>query len=298
MKTTFPLLLGFLLLAAPAPVQAQFIYTTNDATITLAIYTGNGGAVLISNFVTSIGATAFSECTNLTSVTIPGSVRNIGDYAFYDCTSLTSITIPASVTNIGAVPFENCASLTAITVDPNNSFYSNLGGVLFNLSETTLVEYPAGLVGSYRIPGSVTSIGDYAFADCTSLTSVYFTGNAPNADSTVFFRYVGVGYGNPTAYYLPGTTGWADFSANTGIPAVLWNPLIQPSGPNFGVQNSQFGFNITATNNLIVVVEACANLANPVWVPLTTNTLFNGSFYFSEPFQPAASARFYALVMP
>jgi hypothetical protein len=143
---------------------------------------------------------------------------------------------------------------------------------------------------SVTIPGSVTSIGDYAFLGCTSLTSVYFTGNAPTADWSVF--------DNPTAYYLPGTTGWADFSANTGIPAVLWNPLIQPSGPNFGVQNSQFGFNITATNNLIVVVEACANLANPVWVPLTTNTLFNGSFYFSEPFQPAASARFYALVMP
>jgi hypothetical protein len=103
---------------------------------------------------------------------------------------------------------------------------------------------------------------------------------------------------NPTAYYLPGTTGWAEFSANTGIPSVLWNPLIQTSGPNFGVQTNYFGYNITATNNFTVVVEACANLANPVWVPLTTNTLVNGLSYFSEPFQPAASARFYALGLP
>ncbi|MGA3180761.1 MAG: hypothetical protein ABSF38_10490 [Verrucomicrobiota bacterium] len=44
-------------------------------------------------------------------------------------------------------------------------------------------------------------------------------------------------------------------------------------------------------------MEACTNLANPAWLPLTTN-LVNGSSHFSEPFQPAASARFYALIMP
>ena len=58
------------------------------------------------------------------------------------------------------------------------------------------------------------------------------------------------------------------------------------------------GFNITNAANLTVVVEACTNLASPVWVPLTTNTLTNGVFYFSEPFQANRSGRFYGLGLP
>jgi hypothetical protein len=370
-----------------------------------AFYGTGLSSATIPASVTSIGDEAFDDCTNLISVTIPGSVTSIGDYsfgvctmltnvtinngvasigasAFFECSSLTNITIPASVTNIGEGPFESCASLTGIQVSTNNSFFSSVNGVLFDITQSTLLEYPGGVGGSYIIPGNVTSIGDSAFYDCTSLTSVtipgsvtsigdsafnsctsltsitipgsvtsigdyafyyctsltsvtipgsvtsigdsafyhctsltsitipssvtsigdfaffectslssvYFTGNAPTADWNAFY--------NPTAYYLPGTTGWAGFSANTGLPVVLWNPLIQAGGPNFGLSNNQFGFNITATNNFTVVVEACANLANPVWVPIATNTLVNGSSHFSEPFQPGASARFFALIMP
>ena len=90
MKRTWPVLLGLLLLAAPA-VQAQFTYTTNNGAITLTAYSGAGGAVVISNFVTSIGTSAFYHKTGLTSITIPASVTNIVGFAFYDCTSLTSV---------------------------------------------------------------------------------------------------------------------------------------------------------------------------------------------------------------
>jgi hypothetical protein len=79
---------------------------------------------------------------------------------------------------------------------------------------------------------------------------------------------------------------------------VLWNPLIQAGGSNFGVVSDQFGFNITGTNNFTVVVEACADLANPVWTPLQTVTLSNGSFFFSEPLQTNISSRFYGLGLP
>ena len=123
-------------------------------------------SVTIPNSVTSIGDYAFSG-TSLTSVTIPNSVTSIGDYAFSG-TSLTSVTIPNSVTNIGVRAFEGCTSLTSITVDTRNSVYSDLDGVLFNQSLTTLVEYPGGIAGSYTIPNSVTSIGDYAFNGCTA----------------------------------------------------------------------------------------------------------------------------------
>ncbi|MGM9641632.1 MAG: leucine-rich repeat domain-containing protein, partial [Eubacteriales bacterium] len=66
--------------------------------------------------VTSIGQSAFSGCTKLSSVTIPDSVTSIGEDAFLGCTSLTSITIPDSVTSIGNYVFFDCTSLTSITI--------------------------------------------------------------------------------------------------------------------------------------------------------------------------------------
>ena len=65
-----------------------------------------------------------------------------------------------------------------------------------------------------------------------------------------------------------------------------------------GVRNNQFGFTITGTTNLVVVVEASPNLANPAWIPLATNTPINGSAYFSDPQWANYPARFYRLRWP
>ena len=109
--------------------------------------------------VTSIENSAFSSCSNLTSVTIPSSVTSIGHSAFYNCSSLTSITIPNSVTSIGHSAFYNCSSLTSITIP--NSVTSIEHSVFRNTSLTSVI-----------IPNKVTSIGYSAFQDCSSLTSV------------------------------------------------------------------------------------------------------------------------------
>ena len=59
--------------------------------------------------------------------------------------------------------------------------------------------------------------------------------------------------------------------------------MILNNSPSFGVQTSGFGFIISWATNISVVVEACTNLANPIWYPLQTNTLTDGSSYFSDP---------------
>ena len=64
------------------------------------------------------------------------------------------------------------------------------------------------------------------------------------------------------------------------------------------VQNNQFGFNVTGTVNIPIVIEACTNLANPVWTPLLTGTLTNGLLYFSEPLQTNLSGRYYRISSP
>ncbi len=129
-------------------------------------------SVVIESGVTSIGSSAFSNCTALTSVTIPDSVTTIGSYAFSGCTALTSVTIPDRVTSIGSTAFWCCISLTSINVASGNEYYASIDGVLFNKAVTELLCFPGGRTGAYTIPNSVTSIGNYAFYCCTSLTSV------------------------------------------------------------------------------------------------------------------------------
>ena len=294
--------------------------------------------VIIGTNVTSVGVGAFIHCDNLLSVTIGNNVTNIGDNGFSNCAKLTTLIIGRNLESIGFYAFINCSSLINITVPIDNMHFSVVGGILFNKDFTEIVQVPRNKTGAYiipngvrnikdlafhcsgltsvMIPNSVTNIGDgvfsynysltnvsigtgmvsvtaAAFYYCNNLKSVYFAGNAPSVGRNAL-----VGSGdipiNATIYYLSGTTGWG--STFGGCPTMLWNPQIVDV--NFDVQSNQFGFTITRTNNFVVVVEACTNLANPVWTPLQTNSLASGSFYFGDPQWTNHSARFYHIRWP
>ena len=88
------------------------LLTKDEGTLVLGV----NGAVTIPDTITSIGGSAFSGCSGLTSVTIGNSVTNIGAYAFRNCSGLTSVTIGNSVTSIGSYAFYNCSGLTSVTI--------------------------------------------------------------------------------------------------------------------------------------------------------------------------------------
>ena len=136
-------------------------------------YCTNLTSIEIPSSVTRIAAQVFYGCTSLTSIEIPSSVTSIGMWAFYNCTSLTSIEIPSSVASIGIYAFSRCVSLNSINVDKSNQEYSSEDGILFDKDKKELICYPAEKKEKeYNIPSSVTSIGDYAFDNCTSLTRI------------------------------------------------------------------------------------------------------------------------------
>ncbi len=134
--------------------------------------------------VTGIDNYAFSDCTGLTSITIPNSVTSIGYDAFSGCTGLTSITIPNSVTSIGSSAFSGCSGLTSVSVENGNPKYDsrdNCNAIIYTSSNTLIT----GCENTV-IPNSVTSIGGSAFSGCSGLTSITIPNSVTSIGSSAF----------------------------------------------------------------------------------------------------------------
>ena len=150
----------------------EFTSTEDTCTIT-GVKDKSVTEIVIPDYVTSIGDSAFEDCTYLSSVTIRDGVLSIGNYAFKSCFSLNSITIPDSVTKIGAGAFK-MASLQNVYITDlaawcSIEFMGTYANPLF-IAENLYIN--GELTTDLVIPDSVTCIPDYAFCLFVSLTSV------------------------------------------------------------------------------------------------------------------------------
>lgn len=256
-----------------------------------------------------LGSAAFEWCSSLTEVALPKGLRKIEPSTFAN-SGLIAITLPDTVTNVGKAAFGGCRRLSQVT----------LGSGLTTIESLTFAECvglrtlaipdnvrrilsegpgpPNGIGGAFQWSGlntvtmgkGVVWIAPYAFAHCQQLAGVYFEGNPPIEGSTlpsVFQPYTPV-----TIYYLPDAHGWT--RTYCGRPTAVWRPLIE----NESVEAGRFGFTIRWASDRVVVVEACADLVNPVWSAVETPPLPEGVARFSDRDGLAPAARWYRVRSP
>ena len=193
--------------------------------------------VVVNSGITELGYSMFSNCTQLTSVSLPSGLKRIGSCLFLGCTRLSAITIPSSVTTIESNAFTHCDSIAAITLpgglrtmgDAVCSQMAKLttatvsGGVTY-LSNYAFNDCPS--LKTITLPNTVRSIGICAFCYDTALKDVYFNGSVTQWTSIQI-----AGEGNSALYNAdvhctglsaPAVTGGNDAQ---GRPTLKWNAV-------------------------------------------------------------------------
>lgn len=154
-------------------------------------------SVTIPEGVTDIGASAFSYCTSLIYVSIPGTMTVLYDYAFSPCTNLTSINLPENLKVIGVAAFAYCSSLPIVVIPKSvvymgrSAFYNCTALKNAILSDQLAQIEPSSFencssLKSIILPDSVTYIGNGAFEGCTALENVILSDHLTRIDSVSF----------------------------------------------------------------------------------------------------------------
>lgn len=169
----------------------------NDGTLRLYQYEGTDTNIVVPDTidgrkVTVLGNSTFQYCTqasDIESVTLPDSLTTIEKNAFYNCEKLKSVTISQNVSSIGLAAFVEGlseSSLTEIKVDPENPYFSEKDGVVFSKDGTKLIVFPSGRSGDYQIPDGTVSVGDYAFYYCVNVSSITVPGSVRSLGEGAF----------------------------------------------------------------------------------------------------------------
>ena len=190
-------------------------------------------SILLPNCVTTIGDYAFDGCSDLQGATIPDNVTTIGSYAFGDCINITSVTIPESIESISSCAFLGCTKLKefkgkyasedgyCLVVDGVlNSFAMGCGATKYTIPDNviTIGERTFSYYTSFTdvtIGDSVTAIGDYAFANCGTLSRLHCKATIPPSLGSDVFSNT-----NIEAIYVPkesveiykSASAWSDYA--------------------------------------------------------------------------------------
>ena len=146
--------------------------------------------IIIPEGVTSIGENAFRECISLENVTIPKGVESIGNMAFYNCDKFTAVELPASVVMIGNMAFAGCDEILTVMIDKNNKKYTSGDNcnAIIDINEKRLEEG----FNTTVIPDWVTSIGSFAFDECSKIETIKIPDNVVKIGDSCFFACSGL----------------------------------------------------------------------------------------------------------
>ena len=195
--------------------------------------------VVVNKGVTYLGTCAFTNCTNLTSVSLPTGLQELGADVFKDCSKLTSVTIPSGVTSVSGDLFYGCTALQTVSLPDSLTAF---GGCTFmNCTSLTSVRLPASAravswqmfrnctkLTTVTIPRAISVVGANAFNGCTALKTVNFGGNQADWKAMTInpgntpLTTATVKYTSVTALSAPTLTGSED---RYGCPDLKWGAI-------------------------------------------------------------------------
>jgi hypothetical protein len=188
-----------------------YIYGSGEVTREeVSAYTSAATDVVITNYATSIGASAFTDFASLEFVRIPSTVTSIGNGAFWGCDALQECQIPYGVTTLGSRVFSTCTSL-AYTDLPSTvtSIGDRCFASCFNLRYTSIPPSITSIpeacflnadgLSDIELPATITSFGERVFEGCNGLYTVTILATTPPTWGSGLFNNCS----NLTAIYVP-----------------------------------------------------------------------------------------------
>ena len=169
-----------------------------DAEIVDIIYSDfDANIIRFAEPITTIGAGAFDNCRNINNISLPNGVTTIGERAFFECIQLECITFGNKIKEFGSQAFDGCNAIYSIHVasigywcdinfaNPTANPIYNSGSFLVNGKKVTELAIPnwvdrisnyafynCSILSSVKIPASIKSIGEDAFYGCDGITKV------------------------------------------------------------------------------------------------------------------------------